>query len=96
MRPIALPATICALCLCPSMAVSAHAGPKYDRKIEMAAITIVAGKLGMIRGTHEINEPHSLYPPIEVRSASDGTLHPAPRHEAGTNSAGLETLSGLR
>ncbi|MDA4844836.1 hypothetical protein [Hoeflea poritis] len=83
MRQIVLPTTISALCLCTGAATPAHAGPKYDRKIEQAAITIVAGKLGMIRGTHKIGEPHYLYPPIHARSAEDGTLEPAPLPDAG-------------
>ncbi|WP_419913620.1 hypothetical protein [Hoeflea sp.] len=92
MRPNFLPVAAYAVCLCVCVAGAAQAGPKYDRKIEQAAITIVAGKLGMIRGTHDIAEPHSIYPPIEVRSASDGTLLPARRYDVGIHTADIDAL----
>ena len=57
----------------------AYAGNKYDKTIEQAAIKIAVGKLGDIRGSHEIKEPFYLYPPIEARSAGNGMLEPADR-----------------
>ena len=94
MRQMVLPTAISALCLCTGAATPAYAEPKYDRKIEQAAITIVAGKLGMIRGTHKIGEPHYLYPPIYVRSAEDGTLEPAQPRETGLLTVGIDSLAG--
>ena len=87
-----LSTAISALCLCTGAATPAHAGPKYDRKIEQAAIMIVAGKLGMIRGTHRIGE--HLYPPIHLRSAENGTLEPAQPRETGLLTVGINSLAG--
>ncbi|MCY6381690.1 hypothetical protein [Hoeflea prorocentri] len=56
------------------MGSNAYADQEYDSTIEQAAIKIVMRKLGPIRGTHEINEPFSLYPPAKARSVQDGTL----------------------
>ena len=56
----------------------AEAGKKYDKKIERAAIAIVSAKLGSMRGAHEVNQPHSLYPPFEARSEELGTLDATP------------------
>lgn len=58
--------------------VPAAAGQKYDKKIEQAAIAIVSSKLGQIRGGHAMDEPHALYPPVEARSVTQGTLDPTP------------------
>ncbi|MEX3007929.1 hypothetical protein [Hoeflea sp. TYP-13] len=81
MRPYFLPVPVCALCISAGFADVATAGSKYDRKIEQAAIEIVSQKLGDIRGSHEIHEPYYLYPPVEARSAADGTLKPASRSD---------------
>ena len=64
-------------CVVAMSATSAYAGSKYDRKIEQAAVKIAVQKLGNIRGSHEINEPFSLYPPIEARNSDNGMLEPA-------------------
>ena len=58
----------------------AHAGNEYDKSIEQAAIERAVEKLGDIRGSHEINEPFFMYPPIEARSAANGLLDPADRN----------------
>lgn len=64
-------------CLVAVFASQAYAGNKYDKTIEQAAVDIAVEKLGNIRGSHEINEPYFLHPPIEARSAANGTLEPA-------------------
>ncbi len=55
----------------------AHAENKHDKNIEQAAIERAVQKLGDIRGSHEINEPFYIYPPIEARNADNGLLKPA-------------------
>lgn len=55
----------------------AFAGNTYDRNIEQAVIEQAVQQLGNIRGSHEINEPFYLYPPIEARSAANGLLEPS-------------------
>ncbi len=64
------------LCLMGQTVGISYAGPKYDKKIERAVIAIVSQKLGDMRGSHAINERHSLYPPFEARTFADGTLEP--------------------
>lgn len=70
----------------------AAAGQRYDRKIEQAAIAIVTAKLGDIRGAHEIDEPHSLYPPVGARSVADGTLQPAPFERRAPAASGFSAI----
>ena len=59
----------------------AQAGSKYDKTIEQAAIDIAVQKLGEIRGSHAVNEPHSLYPPMGARTADNGLLKPDDRQD---------------
>ncbi|MEM6461503.1 MAG: hypothetical protein AAF724_06275 [Pseudomonadota bacterium] len=59
----------------------AYASGKYDKRIEQAAKDITAQKMGEIRGSHGIHQPFYLHPPIEARSAEQGTLKPARRGE---------------
>lgn len=64
-------------CVVAVSVTNAHASGKYDRKIEQAAVEIAVQKLGQMRGSHEIHEPHYLHPPLEARNAENGMLKPA-------------------
>lgn len=74
------------------MSAPAVAGKKYDKKIEQAAIAIVSSKLGQIRGGHAVNEPHALYPPVEARSVTQGTLDPTPFERPKPRVNGFEAI----
>jgi hypothetical protein len=77
MRHSFISAAAYASCLLALSMSQAYAGNEYDKNIEQAAIDIAVEKLGSIRGSHDIDEPYYLYPPIEARSAANGMLEPA-------------------
>ncbi len=62
-----------------SIAAAAHAGPKYDVKIEQAAKKIVAKKVGDIRGGVfvAVDLPAVEIAPVEIAAADvDSQLNP--------------------
>lgn len=74
------------------MTEQAAAGKKYDKKIEQAAIAIVSTKLGDMRGAHAVDEPSALYPPVEARSVTQGTLDPTPYERPAPRISSFEAI----
>ncbi|WP_434721698.1 hypothetical protein [Mesorhizobium sp. RIZ17] len=83
-------AFLCGMALLAAMAAPAAAETRYDRNLEKAAMEIVAGKMGNIRGTFSYKQvpqlvvvpdaapvaPTSVEPPRKEASGNDG-LTPA-------------------
>ncbi len=92
MRKCVTGAAALAVIVIAGLTEEAAAGKKYDKTIEQAAIAIVSTKLGDLRGTHRIDEPHALYPPIEARSAAQGTLEPTPNWRPAPRPNGFKAI----
>lgn len=56
-----------------SHAVAADGQPRYDRRIEEAAIRMLQPKLGSIRGTLDLHTEDHIFPRLRQRLADSGT-----------------------
>jgi hypothetical protein len=79
---------LCGMALLAAMAAPAAAGTRYDRNLEKAALDIVAGKMGNIRGTFSYKQvpqfvvlpdapppaPVPVEPPRKEASGNDGLM----------------------
>jgi len=76
---------LCGMALLAAMAAPAAAETRYDRNLEKAAMDIVAGKMGNIRGAFSYKQvPQLVVVPEVTAPAAPAPVEP-PRKEASGN-----------
>lgn len=70
--PVILGLSVLALGAAPETA-AAETEPRYDRRIEEAAIRMLQPKLGTMRGALDLDPKRHLYPPLSHRTTPEDT-----------------------
>lgn len=86
---------LCAI-LCAALAVPAAGEPRYDRRLEEAAMQIVAGKMGAIRGEFAYNSAPTLTPSADPIKTASTDAKPAPERTVDPEPTGLSRATERR